>query len=342
MSSSGSNKPARPEQVTMAALFIGFSAAISVLYISDFLMSWNSLATQETINEVAAGAEFGSMDNETVLQTLRALLFVFLAVAIAAVVFAIYVFRGHKASHVALSIISVLVGILLALGGISGLIPAFFLFGSVGLLWSAPARKWFDAINDPNWTEVKKNNPFGTNVAQSSSSVLDTDKSKAEQQSAQPEPVQLAPNDARPPMLLISFIVTLMFTTTVIFTALIWLTTWSRDPNLLINAITDHPVQVVRELPQTLGMTATELLQTMNRIISAFGVTAALGLVAAIMAVLGKRGGREFLLTMSGVAIILSIAAFPVGLLWTASGVFVGYAMLRQDVKAWFTKKRQV
>ena len=326
----------------MAALFIGFSAAISVFYIADFLMSWNSLATQETINEAVAGAEFGGIDNETVLQTVRALLFAFLAVAIAAVVFAVYVFRGHKASRVALSIIAVLVGILLAIGGISGLIPAFFLFGSVGLLWSAPARKWFSAMNGPDWTEVKKNNPFATNVAQSGDAALDTEKSKVEHQSTQPEPVNLKPHDSRPPMLLISFIVTLMFTSTVIFTTLIWLATWSRDPDLLVNAITDHPVQAVRELPQTLGMSATDLVQTMNRIILAFGVTAALGLVAAIMAVLGKRGGREFLLTMSGVAIILSIAAFPVGLLWTASGVFVGYAMLRQDVKVWFTKKRQV
>ena len=341
MSTNGSNKPARPEQVTMAALFIGFSAAISVFYLADFLMSWNSLATQETINEAIVGADFDGIDSETVLQTVRALLFVFLAVAIAAVVFAIYVFRGHKASRVALSIIAVLVGMLLAIGGISGLIPAFFLFGNVGLMWSAPARKWFAAINDPNWTEPRKSNPFASNVTQSDNSVSQPAQPKVEQQSNQTEPGRIARNDSRPPMLLIAFIVTLMFTTTVIFTALFWLATWSRDPNLLTSAITEHPVQAVRALPQTLGMTATELVQTMNRIILAFGATAALGLIAAIMAVLGKRGGREFLFTMSGVAIILSIAAFPVGLLWTASGVFVGYAMLRQDVKAWFTKKRQ-
>lgn len=342
MSTTGSKKPTRPEQVTMAALFIGFSAAISVFYISDFLMSWNSLATQEAINEALVGAEFGSIDDETVLQTVRALLFVFLAVAIAAVVFAIYVFRGHKASRLALSIIAVLVGMLLAIGGVSGLIPAFFLFGSVGLMWSAPARKWFAAINDPNWTAVKKNNPFAPNVTTGDTSVSESEQPKVVPQPTQSEPAKVAPNESRPPMLLISFIVTLMFTTTVVFTALIWMATWSRDPNLLINAITDHPVQAVRDLPQTLGMTAVDLVQTMNKIILAFGVTAAIGLVAAVMAVLGKRGGREFLLTMSGVAIILSIAAFPVGLLWTASGVFVAYAMLRQDVKAWFTKKRQV
>lgn len=316
-------KPQRPENVTMPAIFLGLTAMLSVFYISSVLGSWTSLETQEAITTALGDANLGQLSDETAMTAIRVIFFGILIASIAAVVFSVFVLRGDKASRIGLSVLGVLAALLFVTGGLAGLIPALFSAVSVGLLWSAPARAWFDSH---------------AQIHQSATASVVTETAPPSQVVAAKPAASVAAvvSLERPGILTAALVVTAVFSSLVLLAAALWLIVVSGNPGALVDAIENHPLASVRELPDMLGQSAQEVVSTASTVMAVLGALSLVSLVSAGLAYFRKPGSREFLMVMSLIAMSVSVLAFPAGLPWALASAFVFYVTLRLDVKMWF------
>ena len=119
----------RPPAVTLACVFVGFSAFVLLLSLVQTLSEWGTIEMQNgleptltTLRERGFDLSMGEL-----LGTLRWVGLVCVLVLVAAVVFAVYAARGDQVSRIGSTALAVLTGLLLVPFGWLGLLQAVFL-----------------------------------------------------------------------------------------------------------------------------------------------------------------------------------------------------------------------
>ena len=135
----------RPTAVTLACVFVGFSAFVLLLDLVQALSEWGTIEMQEgleptltTLRERGFDLTMGEL-----LGTLRWIGLVCVLLLVAAVVFAFYAARGDQVSRIGLTVLAVVTGVLVVPFGWLGLMQAVFMFAAAFLLWTGDARQWY-------------------------------------------------------------------------------------------------------------------------------------------------------------------------------------------------------
>jgi hypothetical protein len=157
----GMSATPRPPAVTLACVFVGFSAFVLLLELVQALTEWGTIEMQDglqptltTLREQGFDLSMGEL-----LGTLRWVGLVCVMVLVAAIVFAVYAARGDQVSRIGTTVLAVVTGLLLVPFGWLGLLQAMFLFGAAFILWSADARHWYAARHAPPGSDAPEADP---------------------------------------------------------------------------------------------------------------------------------------------------------------------------------------
>ena len=141
----------RPTAVTLACVFVGFSAFVLLLTLVQALTEWGTIEMQdgleptlETLREQGFDLSMGEL-----LGTLRWIGLVCVLLLIAAIVFAFYAARGDQVSRIGITVLAAVAGLLIVPFGWVGLLQAMFMFTAAFMLWSSDARRWYTALHAP-------------------------------------------------------------------------------------------------------------------------------------------------------------------------------------------------
>jgi hypothetical protein len=130
--------------VTLACAILGIGAALTLGWMLAAVAMLDEPQFRRQLEQTLANESLpGNGDIGTITEVVR---WVATGVAVASVpviVFALYAARGDALSRVALSVLGVGAGLLMALGGLAGAAPALLVLVAVGLLWTPSARAWF-------------------------------------------------------------------------------------------------------------------------------------------------------------------------------------------------------
>ena len=147
----------RPTAVTLACVFVGFSAFVLLLELVQALSEWGTIEMQDgleptltTLRERGFDLSMGEL-----LGTLRWVGLVCVLLLVAAIVFAFYAARGDQVSRVGITVMAVITGLLIVPFGWIGLLQAMFMFTAAFMLWSSAARRWYTALHAPARTRCR-------------------------------------------------------------------------------------------------------------------------------------------------------------------------------------------
>jgi hypothetical protein len=141
-------KQIRPGQVTMAAWMIMVGSAIVVLSVFDQLGSFNTVEAREGIEKFLGEppAKGLGLSTDAALTLLRVMAMVAAGCATAAAVLGWHVLKRHRPSRVALTVVAVP---LFFTGMVAGGFFSSLVAASALMLWTRPARDWFDGVTRP-------------------------------------------------------------------------------------------------------------------------------------------------------------------------------------------------
>ncbi len=133
--------PARPRQLTTAAVAAIVGSVVLVLSLVDTLGRLRTPETRASVDEfLSDGPGSGlSVDTAQVVDAMRLLVYVSGALAAVALVFAVFVLQRHQGARVGLSVAA---GLLLLTIPVAGLMPLLIAFGAA-MMWTRPARDWY-------------------------------------------------------------------------------------------------------------------------------------------------------------------------------------------------------
>ncbi len=141
----------RPTVVTLACVFVGFSAVVLLLNLVQALSEWGTIEMQDglqptltTLREQGFDLSMGEL-----LGTLRWVGLACVLLLVAAIVFSVYAARGDHASRIGITVLAVVTGLLIVPFGWVGLLQAMFMFTAAFILWSSDARRWYSAVHAP-------------------------------------------------------------------------------------------------------------------------------------------------------------------------------------------------
>lgn len=314
------SKPARPQQVTSACLFVGLSSALLLFFVIGWLNSWNSLTIQEGLADALADIDLGAagLTVQGTIDGLRTALMVATVPLVAGAVFAVYAALGHETSRILLAVVAILNALVFVItGGIIGLIPAAFAVAAVMQLRSPEARRWYAEVNGREVPPdlVRAVTPLSSGPT--SAHLI------SPPQSGPPSPVRTAT------------LVTLLSTGTaaVLSTAFlaVYFLVGDRLGDAMLQAQADSPFSSMME------NTDAEITSGLQTVAVMCGVALALGLVAVVASVRLARGHRDghVALTIASAGTI-GLGLFSlVGLPWAAMAVWVLVLLRRAETRAW-------
>ncbi len=332
----GVSKPARPQQVTSACLFVGLSSALLLFFVIGWLNSWNSLQIQEGLTEALADIDLGAagLTVQGTIDGLRTALMVATVPLVAGAVFAVYAARGHEQSRILLTVVAVLNALVFVItGGIIGLIPAAFAVAAVMQLFSPDSRRWFAEVNGrevpPQLVRAEASaavapadgatrpDPFAPGAAPA------TDVPAAAAPQGPPSPVRTAT------------LVTMLSTGLAAVLSAAFLAVYAVAGGSLADAMVE--AQADSPFSSMMESSEVEIAAGLRTVAVMCGLSLALGLVALIASVRLARGHRDGLLglTVASVATI-GLGLFSlVGLPWAAMAVWVLVLLRRPESRAW-------
>lgn len=138
-------KHPRPSVVTLACVFVGITAFLSLTELVTTLTSWGSVDMRDQLRPAIKQLAAGGVD-VTMTELLRILRWVALGLVpfmVSAMVFSFYALRGDRRSRAATSALAVGAGIMSLPLGVFGILQAVMMFVAAGSLWSADARRWY-------------------------------------------------------------------------------------------------------------------------------------------------------------------------------------------------------
>ena len=359
----------RPRQVTTAAIMGAVGSLLLVVSLFDLMSGLQSIEAREQIAEKLASPTYRGLDVDAAFVTgvLRTLLLVNGAVAAAAVVFAVYVFQRHRGARLGFGIAAGLLflGMFVLADWIPG-VPfgiAVVLAFSASLLWSPPVRDWY-AGRAPAPPPERPSRPAPPTAAWPPPAVeaQHPEESLRPEESPQPgesphpgESPQPAPSSypfgqqrpvgtsawapptgagpdpqRRPGSVTAAVVMTWILTPLVAFTFGLVV--------LMLLVARDTLLEAIRQAPEleSSGYTTRELM-------AGLWVASALilfwCLVACVLAFLAFRRqawARGLLVGSAATATMVSLLAFPLGLLVAIPAAVSAGLLLSRSARAWF------
>jgi hypothetical protein len=141
-------KQIRPSQVTMAGWMIIVGSVVVVLTVFDQLGSFQTVEMREAVQKFLGDAPGNGLglSVDSALTLLKVLSMVAAGCATAAGVLGWHVLRRHRGARIALTVIAVP---LFFTGMVAGGFFSSLVAASALMLWSRPARDWFDGVTRP-------------------------------------------------------------------------------------------------------------------------------------------------------------------------------------------------
>jgi hypothetical protein len=373
----------RPRQVTLASVIAGLGALLVLVNIFSVMSDWGSASVREQVEDALDDGPFGPADVsvDTALSMLRIMLMIVAAGCVAAVVFAVYTARRHRAARVGLTVLAGLWAMLSLALGLAGLLLAAIAVGCVVLLWSAEARTWFatstpprvDASGAPTQQPPDATSAKGMPTVMSTPSSPDEpdrptssssqgDQEPSDAPSSPPPPPAPPPPGGysgygpppppggyptygsygppppppgpvvptkRPGTLTAAGIITIVMSAIALL-------------GLGVTAIWFLVDRESLEDSDDIGNMASDADMNVEDLVTAIGVISVIAaLLSAVAVVLGvmllrNKRVRIPLVILSAIAIIMSLLAFPIGLVWVIAEVLVIVFLFVGGASAWF------
>ena len=346
----------RPRSVTIACLWAGLGAGLSLFTTFATLSDWGSTQVQDTLNETLDDAYLSGVSVDDLLRWGQWALTIVLIASIAALVFAVWTARGHRPSRIGLTVLTALALPVFLLGGIAGLLPAVVCAMVLSLLWNRESRAFFrgapvDAVTGAP-TAPARPDPFagttppvpGAGVQSPAPGDGRTDwpaAPTAQAPTAQTmAPQGLAPQGLAPrpgavlAALWLSLVSSLLGAA---FCALLALGTLLAGDQLEDELRSDA---TLTRLVEDAGVTFDQLLVGVA-VLGVFGVLWGLfGAVATVLAWRRLPAGRVLLIIAAAVSAVLGLVTMPIGLPVAAIAAFVVIALASRPAAAWFANSR--
>ncbi|MGZ4503497.1 MAG: hypothetical protein ACXVW3_06370 [Nocardioidaceae bacterium] len=319
--------PARPVQVTAAGAAAIAGSVLLVVALFEAMGQVRSSETRDAVQEFLTGAGGSGLGLSAggLLALLRAAVLFNGAVAAASAVLGVFVLLRHNAARILLTVAAVLMLFTAPLAG--GVLPFVVAFAA-STLWSRPARDWF-AGRQPTPPAA-----FRTPAARPASSAQDPDPGWAppEAGTAVPSPYP-APVPGRPPTVLAAAVLTWLFAGITAFGGVITVA--------MLMTAQDQFVTDLRRNPSVanLHLATSDLLGLLWVTVA---VTIFWCLCAMVLAVLAFRGvawARVPLAVSAGMAGVVSLLAFPVGLVHVVAAVATVVLLFAGGAEHWFARR---
>lgn len=328
----GMTEPAlmRPPRVTTACLFMGLTCAILLFMIGSMLSNWGSIEVQDQVRKALADEPLkgSGLSVAEVMGWLRWALMGAAAVISTGIVFAVYTARGHQASRIILTVMCGLSALVFLAGGLFGVLPGAFSIGCGIYLWTADSRRWFAIKNGKAVAPVVAPAP----VADLPSSVAPV---VASQAPADDAPAHRLP---RPGSILGAGLTALIMSALVAFVCGVNALGYVLAKDEYVRVITEHAM--MKDVVRQAGMTPAAFAHVVFVGCLIAAVVALLAVAAAGATLAGNRAGHIALLGLTILTLPVSVAVFPVGLVWTAAAVAVLVLLRRPESREWLGRRR--
>ena len=314
----------RPPAVTLACVFVGFSAFVLLLQLIQALTEWGTIEMQDGLQPTLTALRDQGFDVSMgeLLGTLRWVGLACVLVLVAAVVFSVYAARGDQVSRIGISVLAVVTGLLVVPFGWSGLLLAVVLIGAATLLWSTDARRWYAAqrapasAGDPDVDPEPAANPWAA-PAQS-------------EPAAEEEPAPTPRSTHRPRAVLAAGLVTVIGSTLVGGLSGLYLVIYGFARDEYVTLMQDGPfsdLYSAAELDDALRAAFWACLVLVP--LAAAGLAAGLSLLARLPI------GRASTLALAWITAAAGVVLIPFGLLGTGAAVAVIVLLNRDESRAW-------
>lgn len=310
----------RPPAVTLACVFVGFSALLLLLDLVQALSDWGTIEMQKALQPALTELEARGVDwtMGDLLSTLRWVGLFGVLVLVSALVFAIYAARGDQVSRIGLTVLAGVVGLLIVPLGWVGLMQAVFLFLAAMMLWSRDAKAWY-AVRQGKAKPVELDAPAATQPPEDTS-----------QSGTQPTVAAPPSTGRRPRAVLAAGLVTVIGSSLAAGLAAIYL--------LVYGFAREEYVRLVQDGPFADFYSPGELETAMEA--GFWGCLVMLplaiaGLAAGISLLARLPIGRVATLALAWVTVAAGVVLVPVGLVATGAAVAVIVLLNRAESRAW-------
>jgi hypothetical protein len=315
----------RPAPVTMAGWVTIVGSVLVVFTVFDVVANLRSLDTRERVRQSLDEPPFEGLGLglQQVLELLHVLALVAGACAAAAAILGWYVLRRNKQARLALT----LVAVPLFLAGIvaGGFLSSMVAVAAV-LLWSRPARDWFDGV-----PPAPRQPPTGTEDPASPPHTGTPGTPPLWQgYGAAPRPPL---RTARPGEVLQACLFTWVFGGLVLIGSTIALLGIALDPDVVTNVLESDPRY------EDSGLSAGVLRAWVLGSAVLFLLWSLLAVVLAVFVFLGRKGARVALVVSASVAGVLSLVGMlgsPVVVVVTLACGLTVLLLTRPASRAWF------
>jgi hypothetical protein len=315
----------RPRVVTLACVFVGFSAFLLLLDLIQALSNWGTIEMQDGLRPSLSVLRDNGFD-VTMGELLSALHWFGLAcvlLLVATLVFAVYAARGDQVSRIGTSVLAVVLGLLIVPFGWLGLVQALFLLAAASMLWSADARQWYVTHQAPAGAAAAA----GPDAAKPS---VNEWTPPAQSVPTVEVPAMRVRTTRRPRAVLAAGLVTVIGSSLVGGLSAIYL--------LIYGFARDEYVHVVKDGPFSDIYSPGELDTALRAAFWACLLLvplAAAGLAAGLSLLARQRIGRAATLALSWVTAAVGVVLVPFGLLGTGAAVAVIILLNRDESRAW-------
>ena len=336
------NAAPRPRVVTLACLFVGFSAFVLLLYLIQALSNWGTIEMQDALQPTLKQLQDDGLDVTMgeLLGTLRWIGMGCVLLLVAALVFSVFAARGDQLSRIGATVLAVVTGLAYLLFGVLGFVQGLFLIAAAYFLWSPEARQWYAARQAPDGAALPAG--LGGPTPSDISTPVDDAPPVANPWAAPTQSVPTVDAPAppvlthdRPPAVLAAGLVTAIGSSLAGGLAALYLVVYS--------VARDEYVRTVQDGPFGDWFSAGELEDTMRVMFWACLVMlplAAAGLAAGISLLARLRVSRAVTLALSWITAAAGVVLFPVGLVGTGAAVAVIMLLNRDESRAWIAGAR--
>lgn len=349
---------ARPRQVTRACMLAGLGGILVLVSVFATLANWGSIEVREQVEQALAREPLrgAGLRVDDVLGWLRALLMVVGAVAVSTIVFAVFTAQRHRGARTGLTVCAGASSLLFLGAGLTGLLPAVMCVLCLVFLYSAPSRAWFAAAPSASSSGVVEATappphvpppapappaaarPAPRSAASPTTAAAPSAAPYATAAKATTSPAAPASSGGqtprrRPRSVHRAVTVTVVMSGVVAVLCGVIAISYAASPDQFVRSVADQPTS--DSLLRQLGITARQLARVMFVVTATFTILSLLAIVAALLLLRRLLAGRVLLTVVTAMALVVSIAAFPVGWLWAAGEVFVLVQLYRSDATAW-------
>ena len=346
--------PERPRQVTMGAWVAGGCSAAMLLVVGSVISKINSVDFREGVTSfLAEQRDAGvSMSLDTALVVIRVGLMVCGAVAAATLVFAFFAARRDRTARIAMSVLAVP---MLVTGVFVDPFLAGFVVAATVLLWTSPARAWFEgrSLVPATGPQMRSNMRSATGPAARPDPFAKPTSGPTSGPTPGPTPGPTgapggppalptlppqpgrAPSGSRPVRVLVACL--LSGTLSALMAGFMVLTAF------VVQSSTgrDDLRQVLRDNPgfSESTLSVDDLALACSVIAGVLALWSLAALTFAAFAIAGQRWARVALLISAGLAGLAALGCslvFPGFLVITAVTVLSGVLLINPDVNAWY------